>query len=40
VGSAFSWISREAEVWPMWSVRRPVSMPLAATHEATSAVIS
>lgn len=40
VASAFSWISRLAEVWRTNAVNTPSSTPLAASHEATSGVIS
>jgi hypothetical protein len=39
-GSAFSWISSEAEVWRQKRVRRPVCIPCSPTQRATSRVIS
>ena len=40
VGTAFSWISSEAEVWRQKSVRRPVETFCARSQRDTSALIS
>ena len=39
-GSAFSWITRLAEVWRMKTVRRPVAKPLSLTQDSSARVIS